>query len=242
MDNLPHIQKLSYGTLNRWLFRCMLPTSIEIGDDWMALWRHGQYHKIPVNNIIVVETDVVSSYQWLLSGWIRLRYEQDGKIHQCYIGPYMNNYLDLIRFLNANVSGCCRCSRDTFSWSVSMVILLLAVATTLVILFVIALLTHSIAAGIAMVLLLICLVWFALTSPSTIRLTDHSIQLSRILGRPFEVTWSNIDTIEIGLGRFLSAGGLTISIRKDGWVWVPPLFAHFFELMTCCVLQLDKQA
>jgi len=212
MDNLPHIRMLSYGTLNRWLFRGMLPTSIEIGDDWIVLWRYGKYHKIPANNIIDVETDVVSPYQLLLGGWIRLRYEQDGKIHQCYVGPYMNNYLDLIRFLYAHVSSCCRCNRDTFSWSVSMVTLLLAVATTAVILSVIALLTYSIATGVTMVLLLIWLVWFALTSPSTIRLTDHSIQLSRILGRPFEVAWSDIDTIEVGLGRYLSAGGLTISI------------------------------
>lgn len=218
-----------------------IPTKIEVGNEGVALSRHRRYRELSLDSIIAVDTDISSPYQWLLSGWIRLRYERDGKILQCYIGPYMNNYLDLIRFLNAHVSSCCRCNRDTFSWSVNMVVLLFAVATTAVILSVIALLTYSIAMGIAMFLLLIWLVWFALTSPSTIRLTDHSIRLSRIWGRPFEVTWSDIDTIEVGLGRYLSAGGLTISIRKDGWVWVPPLFAHFLELMTCSVLQLEKQ-
>lgn len=217
-----------------------LPTRIEVKDDRMVLWRHRRYRELSVSNILSIDTDVPSPYQWLLSGWIRLRYKQDSKVYQCYIGPYMNDYFDLVRFIDSRVTNCCTCGRNTFAWSLGMVSLLLTATAMILILCVVAVLTNWVAAGIALAIMAACLAWFALTYPSAIQLTDHAIHFRRVLGGSSEVRWSNVNAIGVGLGKSLSVGGFTISVRSGGKVWMPPLFAHLFELMICVLRQYDK--
>lgn len=217
-----------------------IPVKIEIDGEIITLCRWSRCSEINVNDLVGVNIDVISPWQLFFGGWIRFSYKQNGNIHQFYVGPYLNGYFDLIRYIDTRISDCCPCNHNVFSWSSILKYIMLAYVVFVLILCVIAIITLNIIALLLAIFLIICLIWFILTYPSRVYLTDHSIKFYRLIGQPREVFWSHIVSIDIGLPGFPSSGGFTLFTQEGSRLWFPPLFAHQFELMICTMRKLDR--